>query len=86
MALAKSRYGLKRFEAMDAEAVIRRMVAENFDADRAYERLCRDGQVTTTSTIEDGELKSAFVEMHELYIREPDENGGIVIRTEYRWL
>lgn len=71
---------------MDAEALIRKMVAENFDAERAYERLCRDGQFTTTSTAEDDKVKSDFVEVWELYKLEPKEDGsGVRVISEYFW-
>jgi hypothetical protein len=73
---------------MDAEAIIRRMVAENFDAERAYERLCRDGQFTTTSTIEDGKVKTDFIDLWELYKVEPredEEHGGVRVISEYLW-
>ena len=68
-----------------AEAVIRQMVQENFDAEAAYSRLLKDGQVTSKVTVTNNEIKSEFVEMWELYRRVPDEDGGIRIISEYRF-
>jgi hypothetical protein len=81
--LKESPMGCDRMISEMAEERIRKMVAENFDAERTYERLTKSGQCTSIVTFEDGEIKVDYVDMWELYTREPDGNGGIRTRSEY---
>lgn len=65
-----------------AEAKVRRMVSDSVLSEMAS-RLAA-GPVYSTNTIEDGEVKTNFIDLIEIFHREPDENGGI--RYYSQWL
>jgi hypothetical protein len=64
-----------------AEAAVRRMVSDSVLSEMAS-RL-KAGPVYYTNTIEDGEVKTDFIDLIEIFHREPDENGGIRYYSEW---
>jgi hypothetical protein len=68
-------------DAAGAEAAVRRMVSDNVLSEMTS-RLAA-GPVFYTNTIDDGEVKTNFIDVVEIFHREPDENGGIRYYSEW---